>query len=70
MVTAGRPRLETDKVVLAHMNFRRVLDKENAFIAWNEFSKDLSPLSPTHLPFSEGLVVRALVNREVNSPLK
>ncbi len=35
------PRFETDKVVLAHMNFRGVLNEENTFIAWNEFSEDI-----------------------------
>jgi hypothetical protein len=39
------PRLERNKIVLTHVNFRRVLDEENSFIAWDESSKDVEQRS-------------------------
>ena len=39
------PRFETDKIVLAHMNFGGVLDEENPFIGGNEFPEDIEQRS-------------------------
>ena len=36
------PCFETDKVVLAHMNFGRVLDQDNPFIGGNEFPEHIN----------------------------
>jgi hypothetical protein len=35
------PGFETDEVVLAHVDFRGVLDEQDAFVGGNEFSKDV-----------------------------
>jgi hypothetical protein len=37
------PSFKTDQVVLVHVNFRRVFDEEDTFIARNELSDDIEP---------------------------
>ena len=53
MVTAWQavlrlPRFETDKIVLAHVNLRGVLDEENTFIGGDEFPEDIEQWKFSH----------------------